>query len=240
MSSSSRASPLCSRAIPTSTKFAPGACAADLVLNLHGGTRSMLLTAACRAKLRAGFGHHRYSFIYTHKIPRAQEILGVERPVHTAEHLASAMFWLGVPRAEIPRAKLFAGDTAESRAVCRDPSVCVGAGENLACGPIHRNCAKAYRARTPCSSPDRATMLRRSQLPRSGRTHRSIGVKSLMAGASLFIGNDSGPAHIAAAFGVPVVVIVRIVRSGHVGVRGEPNRKCCDRPRASETSRSTT
>ena len=28
-----------------------------------------------------------------------------------------------------------------------------------------------------------------------------------MAGAQLFIGNDSGPAHIAAAFGVPVVVL---------------------------------
>ena len=32
-------------------------------------------------------------------------------------------------------------------------------------------------------------------------------VKSLMAGAQLFVGNDSGPAHIAAAFGVPVVVL---------------------------------
>jgi ADP-heptose:LPS heptosyltransferase len=32
-------------------------------------------------------------------------------------------------------------------------------------------------------------------------------VKSLLAGASLFIGNDSGPAHMAAAFGVPVVVL---------------------------------
>ena len=28
-----------------------------------------------------------------------------------------------------------------------------------------------------------------------------------MSGASLFIGNDSGPAHVAAAFGVPVVVL---------------------------------
>src|SRR5262249_58216286 len=34
-------------------------------------------------------------------------------------------------------------------------------------------------------------------------------VKSLMASAQLFIGNDSGPAHIAAAFGVPVVVLFR-------------------------------
>jgi heptosyltransferase III len=32
-------------------------------------------------------------------------------------------------------------------------------------------------------------------------------VKSIIAGAQLFIGNDSGPAHIAAAFGVPVVVL---------------------------------
>lgn len=30
---------------------------------------------------------------------------------------------------------------------------------------------------------------------------------SLMCGASLFLGNDSGPAHIAAAFGIPLVVL---------------------------------
>jgi heptosyltransferase-3 len=32
-------------------------------------------------------------------------------------------------------------------------------------------------------------------------------LKSLMSGAALFIGNDSGPAHVAAAFGIPVVVL---------------------------------
>ena len=32
-------------------------------------------------------------------------------------------------------------------------------------------------------------------------------LKSLIAGASLFLGNDSGPAHMAAAFGIPAVVI---------------------------------
>src|SRR6185295_16796847 len=79
-----------------------------LVLNLHGGTRSMLMTAASFAKIRSGFAHHRHSFLYTDRIPTAQQILGVDRKVHTAEHLASAMFWLGVPRTEIPRAKLFA------------------------------------------------------------------------------------------------------------------------------------
>jgi ADP-heptose:LPS heptosyltransferase len=32
-------------------------------------------------------------------------------------------------------------------------------------------------------------------------------VKALLARSSLFVGNDSGPAHMAAAFGIPVVVI---------------------------------
>src|SRR5579863_704829 len=81
----------------------------DLVLNLHGGTRSMVLTFTSHARFRAGFAHHRFSFIYSDRIPRAQEILGEERPVHTAEHIASAMFWLGVPHGTIPRAKLAAG-----------------------------------------------------------------------------------------------------------------------------------
>src|SRR5579862_9279909 len=58
---------------------------ADLALNLHGGTRSMWMTL--RSRMRAGFGHHSLSFLYTHRIPRAQEILGIDRRVHTAEHL---------------------------------------------------------------------------------------------------------------------------------------------------------
>ena len=80
-------------------------CRSELVLNLHGGTRSMMMTLASGARYRAGFGHHRYGFVYSHKIPRAQEILAAERPVHTAEHLASAMFWMGVPQQEIPPGK---------------------------------------------------------------------------------------------------------------------------------------
>src|SRR5215472_10794533 len=79
-----------------------------LCLNFHGGTRSAWMTALSGAGLRAGFGHFRHQFVYNVRIPRAQEILGAERKVHTAEHLASAMFYLGVPRQEIPRARLAA------------------------------------------------------------------------------------------------------------------------------------
>src|SRR5271156_5446182 len=77
-------------------------------LNLHGGGTTAWLTLISRAPLRAGFGHFRFRPIYNIRIPRAQEILGVQRTVHTAEHVASAMFFLGVPHCEIPRARLFA------------------------------------------------------------------------------------------------------------------------------------
>jgi heptosyltransferase-3 len=49
-------------------------------------------------------------------------------------------------------------------------------------------------------------------------------IKSLISGASFFVGNDSGPAHMAAAFGVPPVVIFGPsdpVIWGPWGIRGE-------------------
>ncbi len=180
-----------------------------LCLNLHGGTRSMWLTAASGARLRAGFKHHRYSFLYNARIPTAQQILGIDRKVHTAEHLASAMFWLGAARREIPRARLVASEPEGDpgvyavfhpmasapdkawpadrfRAVAQrlqhagiEPVFIAGAGEDLSAFVAFNTVAGAPLAE----------------------------VKILIAGASLFIGNDSGPAHMAAAFGVPSVVI---------------------------------
>jgi heptosyltransferase-3 len=173
---------------------------ADLALNFHGGTRSMLLTLGSR--LRAGFGHHRYSFIYSDRIPRAQEILGVERAVHTAEHLASAMFWMGVPRAEIPRAKLVAGAAGESCAVIHPfasaPDKTWGAERFV---EVARKLQNPVILAGPNDDVAPFTSFR------VWKNEPLARVKSLMAGAWVFVGNDSGPAHVAAAFGVPVVVL---------------------------------
>jgi ADP-heptose:LPS heptosyltransferase len=186
---------------------------ARLTLNLHGGTRSMVLTAASGAGMRAGFGHHRYSFLYSAKIPRAQEILGEERPVHTAEHIASAMFWLGVPRAAIPRAKLVAsnpfgrGSVMSGRYGVLHPF----ASEAGKTWPAERFIevakflkASGLEAVFVAGPDDDATAFQSFQVLRGAPL---ADVKSLIAGAQMFIGNDSGPAHIAAAFGVPVVAI---------------------------------
>jgi ADP-heptose:LPS heptosyltransferase len=89
-----------------------------LCLNLHGGTRSAWITALSFARWRAGFGHYRFQHIYNVAIPRAQQVLGEERTVHTAEHVASAMFFLGVPRTEIPAACLYAKPDTRTSAYC--------------------------------------------------------------------------------------------------------------------------
>jgi heptosyltransferase-3 len=194
---------------PGLDEISPGAVPADLALNLHGGTRSMVLTLASRAKLRAGFAHHRYSFIYSTRIPRAQEILGVDRSVHTAEHLASAMFWIGVPQAPIPRAQL-----AASRPPDYPPYAVIHpfASSLEKTWPAERfTRAAQYLAQScgihavflagPDDDPEPFSQFR------VWRNAPLAEVKSLCSGAQLFLGNDSGPAHVAAAFGVPSIVL---------------------------------
>src|ERR1700744_6463963 len=63
-----------------------------LSVNFHGGTGSAWMSALSGAEPRAGFDLFRHRWAYNLHIPRAQDILGVERTVHTAEHLASARF----------------------------------------------------------------------------------------------------------------------------------------------------
>ncbi len=186
-------------------EWRPGLC-----LNLHGGMRSARMTALSGAKFRVGFGHFRHPWVYNARIPTAQEILGVERTVHTAEHLASAMFWLGAARVEIPGAKLVVEGPVQRPA--RQFAV------------IHAVAATPDKTWRADGFPAVAAYLKRSGLEpvfigaasdnlEAFREYRRVHgaplqeIKKLLSGASLFVGNDSGPAHMAAAFGVPVVEI---------------------------------
>jgi len=176
----------------------------QMALNFHGGSRSMWLTATSGAQIRAGFAHHAYSFLYNAKIPRAQEILGENRRVHTAEHLASAMFWMGVPRTEIPRARLSAGPPPLAGAYA---VIHPFAATPEKTWPAERFLAVAETLRDPvflAGPDDDASKFAKYRVIQNAPL---VEVKSIIAGAQLFIGNDSGPAHIAAAFGVPVVVL---------------------------------
>lgn len=194
---------------PAIARFRPHLC-----LNLHGGTRSALLTAASFAGQRATFAHLPWQSIYNIRIPRAQEILGEERTVHTAEHLASALFYLGAPRSEIPRAHLTASAAANpmgtggKRYAVLHPM----ASATNKTWPAERfiEVARHLRDRHDIepvfiAGPDEDVAAFSAFTVFRGRPLAEI--KSLLADASLFVGNDSGPAHMAAAFGLPVLVL---------------------------------
>jgi ADP-heptose:LPS heptosyltransferase len=184
-----------------------------LTINLHGGPRSARLTLLSGARFRAGFDIFKPSWIYNVPIPTAQETLGVERRVHTAEHAASAMFYLGVPISDVPRAAIHAPPGRSDHA----PE-----GAYAVLHPVAATREKTWPA---ASFVETASWLWRSlgfepviiggpgeDLSAFAEFRTVAGapleeVARLMRDASLFVGNDSGPAHIAAAFGVPGVVI---------------------------------
>ena len=133
----------------------------------------------------------------------------MDRKVHTAEHVASAMFYLGVPQAEIPRARLFAEPSPSQR-----PYVVL---HPMASTPDKTWPSSNFLA--VAEHLDKRLSLEPVFIAGPGESldafssYRCIAgapleeIKSLLAGAALFIGNDSGPAHMAAAFGLPVVVL---------------------------------
>jgi heptosyltransferase-3 len=187
--------------------FAPTLC-----VNLHGGTRSARLTLLSGARFRAGFEIFRPGWIYNTPIPTAQETLGISRRVHTAEHMASAMFYLGVPIAEVPRAWI-------EPAPGRSPHA-----PETPYAVIHPLAATPAKTWASDSFLELARHLERSLgfevifiggpdeelspfQPYRTLPGAPLGeIVMLMRDAAFFAGNDSGPAHVAAAFGVPQVV----------------------------------
>lgn len=184
-----------------------------LCINLHGGTRSQWMTALSGARWRAGFAHHSITAAYNVRIRRAQRILGVNRTVHTAEHLASAVFAIGVPVQEVPRATLFANETAVAPEMVPHGKYAVihpFASAPDKRWPFERFCELArylqlwnIRPVFLAGPADDATPFKAHDIFRGNLSQ----VKALLSTACLFVGNDSGPAHMAAAFGVRSLVL---------------------------------
>jgi heptosyltransferase III len=188
--------------------FAPALC-----VNLHGGTRSGRLTLLSGARFRAGFEIFRPGWIYNTRIPTAQETLGISRRVHTAEHMASAMFYLGVPITEVPRARI---EAAPGRSQY-SPGAPYAVIHPLAATPektwpsehfleLARHFEQSMGLETVFMGGPGEDLSRFA--PYRTVSGAPLGeVMKLLRDAALFAGNDSGPAHVAAAFGIPQLVI---------------------------------
>jgi ADP-heptose:LPS heptosyltransferase len=200
-----------------------------LCLNLHGGPTSTLLTWLSGARWKVGFEHFRQRRIYQILIPDARTILG-QPSIHTAEHQASAFFHLGLPRHQIPPARLAVVPVHQSWWREKRLSLGVAPGRDYAL--LHPAALYATKQWAPekfarlgawleaevglsvvySCGPGETPVLDAVERA-AGRTIRRLGGPDLgqfaaaLAGARLFVGNDSGPAHMAAALGRPGVVI---------------------------------
>ena len=201
-----------------------------IVFNQHGGPRSALLTAACGAKARVGWKGFQYSFVYNVQVPDACEFYATPI-VHTVEHRLSQLYWTGLPRGPIPQARVFPQPEAAQRArqmLAQSGVDAAGRRPYAVMQPESRldtmrwpsekfvEIARWLREKHgilsimniagagPVASEIRRTIGEFAVVPPPFGLPELI---ALISGASLFVGNDSGPVHIAAALGTPSVVI---------------------------------
>jgi len=201
----------------------------SLCVNLHGGPTSRLFVRWSAAPWRVGFAHYRGASLYNLLVPDARTILN-QPSLHTAEHQAAAFFYLGLPRKEIPRAQIFSG--AEQAAWWDSQRATLGIALGQPYAILHPTASYKTKEWAPegfarlgeylerqarvapiySSGPGEAPVLDAVEKALGAPLRRLEGMSlaqfaAALAGARLFVGNDSGPAHMAAALARPVVVI---------------------------------
>jgi predicted lipopolysaccharide heptosyltransferase III len=199
-----------------------------VVLNLHGGTTSLIFSLLSGAGVRIGQETYRRSGAYHIRIPPSSAVWGRTK-VHTAEHQLTLLRWLSLPGVEAGRAKISLNEEARRAAGKRLSQAGIAPGAYILIHPTatlftkqwpEENFARladalSQRCRLPViftSAPHEATTLLNIDRIAAGRHSywSDLNLEALFAlieSARLFIGNDSGPTHAAAAFGRPVVVV---------------------------------
>jgi ADP-heptose:LPS heptosyltransferase len=200
-----------------------------VAFNQHGGPRSALLTVASGARTRVGWKGFQFSSFYNVQVPDAREFYGTPI-VHTVEHRISQFYWTGLPRGPIPRAQVFPQPDAVASVARVLAENGIGAGASYAVlqpgarlpkmrwrAARFAELARWLRSERGISSvvnlaggdAEVASDVRR-EMQESAVILDSLSLReliALIAGAKLFVGNDSGPAHLAAASACPAVVI---------------------------------
>lgn len=196
------------------------------VLNLHGGSTSMLLTALSGAGLRIGQKRHRGSFLYNAAIPASGEIWR-RRSVHTAEHQISLMRWLDLPMpagidgsvpvhadaSERIRSRLRREGVSDYFLIQPAATLATKQWSSAKFAILGDRLSRRYGARIIyAAAPHEVRVLENVRAAAEGRHvyWNDLPLEdlfALIAACRLFVGNDSGPTHAAASLKKPLVVV---------------------------------
>jgi ADP-heptose:LPS heptosyltransferase len=201
----------------------------SILFNQHAGPCSALLTAASGISPRVCWQHRQFGFLYNVLAPDPDYFYGTN-DVHTVEQRMTQFYWTGLPRGPIPPSKVY--PQPDAIAAVRQKLVALGIqpfqpyallrpGASMASKrwPAARFLALARWLRnehgmipvmnTGPGEESIAAVLQAEPQPAAVRLD-GLSLReliALIAGASLLVGNDTGPTHIAAAAGCPVTVI---------------------------------
>lgn len=208
----------------------------DVAYNLHGGTTATLLTRASGAKHRVGYADYQYARLHNHLSPSSSSLWRRDK-THSVEQQLALLGWTGVPVTDRPPTQLAVTDQASASMAARLNAA--GLDEAIPFAMIHPAAAFATKqwaterfarvteqlsarglavvAITASTETQLAEDLKRNSAASVvAFTDLSLPeVTALAARARLFVGNDSGIAHIAAAIGVPSVVIFGSSNTAH-------------------------
>ena len=198
----------------------------DVVYNLHGGTTATFLTRATGARHRVGFETYQYAKLHTELAPSPLLLWGQQK-THSVEQQLALLGWTGVPVTDRPRTRL--GIAPEAAASVGQQLAAAGLADRKI-ALIHP--AAAFATKTWATqnfariaeyvsergfTPVAIAARNESQIIADLLSEAAVNilaldlslpeVTALAARSQLFIGNDSGIAHIAAATGTPSVVV---------------------------------
>ena len=195
----------------------------DVVFNLHGGTTSTFLSFASGARHRVGFSNYQYNFLYNQLLSSAADFWD-QKILHSAEQQLALLGFTGVPVADRPRSRLIVTDKGRTARV----SEWQERGQYALMHPTSAFFTKQWAtenyARTAeflaergfqtiaVAAKHETSVLEKlkaeSRVPIVTFDDLTLPeITALASKAKLFVGNDSGIAHIAAAVQTPTVVI---------------------------------
>ena len=200
----------------------------DVAYNLHGGTTATLLVRASGARHRVGYAYYQYAWLYNHRAPLSSELWGREK-THSVEQQLALLGWTGVPVTDRPPTRLVVTNEADASVQARLNAVGLDASapfalihpaaafdskqwatENFArvIADLHARGLPAVAIAAPQEREIVESLRRITSAPLQIFADLSLPeVTALAARARLFVGNDSGIAHIAAAVETPSVVV---------------------------------
>ena len=209
----------------------------DVAYNLHGGTTATLLTRASGARHRVGYSSYQYGSLQNHLAPSSSLLWGRDK-THSVEQQLALLGWTGVPVTDRPATRLAVTDQAAASISARLSAA--GLDETRTpLAVIHpaaafdtKQWATERFARVAESLASRGLAIvaitasteahvadklkQHTTAPVVAFTDLSLTeVTALLSQARLFVGNDSGIAHMAAAVGAPSVVIFGSSNTAH-------------------------